>query len=94
MNILPDDCSIPLAANRFQDAFRLGIDVGSTTSKLALVGAHNTIVQSIYQRHQADVTDTLLKELRELAGTAGDREVYPVFTGSAGMGLAERTGIA
>jgi len=93
MKILSNDYGMRSPVNRLRGTFRLGVDVGSTTSKLALVSSENTIVRYTYRRHQADVMATLFDDLSELAETAGDIDVYPVFTGSAGMGLAERTGL-
>lgn len=72
---------------------RLGMDLGSTTAKLALIDSDGTIIQRSYQRHQANVSETLLDMLLRLQDVVGSALVMPFFTGSAGMGLAERTGI-
>lgn len=71
----------------------LGIDLGSTTAKLVLTEPGGHIVFHAYQRHQAEVLPTLLSLIEDLKLKCGNPEVYPVFTGSAGMGMAEKTGL-
>jgi len=71
----------------------LGMDLGSTTAKLVLTDPSGTIIFQRYLRHQAEVLTTLLSMLGDLQTAVGPVEVYPVFTGSAGMGLAEQSGI-
>ena len=73
-------------------ALTLGIDVGSTTAKVALLrlSDHDVVVESsAYCRHEARVDEALRALLAETTGTRTDR-VFVAFTGSAGMGLAER----
>ena len=45
----------------------LGIDVGSTTVKVAVLDNNQQIVYSVYSRHHADVRATVLEVLREAA---------------------------
>ena len=71
----------------------LGIDLGSTTAKISLVDSTGSIIYQRYLRHQAEVLSTLLTLLADLREEAGSVMVLPVFTGSAGMGMAEQTGI-
>ena len=72
--------------------YTLGIDIGSTTAKLALI-CDGKIVYSKYQRHRSRIISTTLDMLREM------KEIYPVdkvrvtISGSAGMGMAEKAGI-
>ncbi len=73
-------------------ALTIGIDVGSTTAKVALLRLserHFVVEASAYCRHDARVDDALRALLDESTGTRADR-VFVAFTGSAGMGLAER----
>ncbi|MDD9303992.1 MAG: 2-hydroxyacyl-CoA dehydratase [Desulfobacter sp.] len=72
-------------------AFRLGLDIGSTTAKLVLLDSRRKVHYSDYQRHKADVLKTLLRMLNCLQQKRGNLSISPVFTGSAGMGLAERS---
>ena len=68
--------------------YKLGIDIGSTTVKIAIINEENTILFSDYKRHFANIQETL-KELLELAKTElGEITVYPVITGSGCLTLA------
>ena len=77
--------------------YRLGVDIGSTTVKIALLDDDNRIVFSDYKRHFANIRETLLElvqEARDLltrkppAGAAADILLKPVITGSGGLALA------
>ncbi|HAG69234.1 MAG TPA: 2-hydroxyglutaryl-CoA dehydratase, partial [Lachnospiraceae bacterium] len=73
--------------------YTLGIDIGSTTVKIAILGPENTLVFSDYRRHFANIRETL----HELVGTAreklSDITVHPMITGSGGLTLAKHLGI-
>ena len=47
---------------------RLGIDVGSTTVKLAVLDATGEVKWAVYCRHHADVRATIVEVLKEAAG--------------------------
>ena len=70
----------------------LGIDIGSTTSKVVLCDG-DTVLHSAYERHFADARGKVYEMVRVLADTLGDRPVRVAISGSAGMGLAEEAGI-
>ena len=68
--------------------YKLGIDIGSTTVKIAIIDENNTILFSDYKRHFANIQETL-KELLALAEEQlGEITVHPVITGSGGLTLA------
>ncbi|MGM0431124.1 MAG: acyl-CoA dehydratase activase-related protein [Spirochaetota bacterium] len=72
--------------------FFLGIDIGSTTAKVVLTNSEGTILLSKYQRHNAEVFRILLEMLQEVEKMTGSENVVSVlFTGTAGMGIAERS---
>ncbi len=72
----------------------LGIDIGSTTTKLALIKC-GEIIYSKYQRHFSQVRQTTLEMLRNMEKEIGDiGEVRVTVSGSAGMGLADAAGLA
>lgn len=73
-----------------QNIVRAGLDVGSTTAKLVLVGEQGEILHSAYKRHHADVLGTAAALFSEVLEHFGDRRVLLTVTGSAGMGIAER----
>lgn len=74
-------------------SYRVGIDIGSTTAKIVVLGSGNKVAYSDYMRHQARVKDCLAKFSEELGRIAGDGEISVNITGSVGMGVSERCGI-
>lgn len=72
----------------------LGIDIGSTTAKLTLLDEDHNILYGNYRRHNAEVFPVLLDMLQEIKNEHGEDLVLTVlFTGTAGMGVAERAGL-
>ena len=69
----------------------LGIDVGSTTVKAAVIDENNKIVYKSYVRHFAKVKETVLSELGKIKSEFGGDFSVSV-TGSAGLGLSQRSG--
>ncbi|MCL1797738.1 MAG: 2-hydroxyacyl-CoA dehydratase [Eggerthellaceae bacterium] len=67
----------------------LGIDVGSTTVKLAILDESNEIRYSIYLRHHADVRATIIEVLEAAAVDYGDQPMSIAITGSGGLLLAQ-----
>ena len=47
-------------------SYRAGIDIGSTTVKLVLLGENDTVIYGRYKRHQARTQETLAELLREV----------------------------
>ncbi len=71
--------------------FRLGIDIGSTTAKFALIDDKDNLVLSEYLRHNTKITETVSELLSKIKEKYGDIGLKVKFTGSAGMGISERT---
>ncbi len=74
-------------------SFKLGIDIGSTTAKVVILDEKNKIVFSKYERHNTEVVPTILELLKEAIDKLGDSELTVAITGTAGMGISEKTGI-
>ncbi len=72
-----------------QQRYQLGIDIGSTTAKLALLDENATLRFSTYRRHNAETINTLLAALNEVRAQLGDIPLQLQITGSAGMGVSE-----
>ncbi len=68
--------------------YSLGIDIGSTTIKVALLNEYGEIVYSDYRRHFANIKETLKELLEDAFKETGDVELSPVITGSGGLTLA------
>ncbi len=73
--------------------YRLGIDIGSTTVKIAIIGNHNEIVFSDYERHFANIQETLADLLGRALYKLGSIKVNAKITGSGGLALAEQLNI-
>lgn len=73
-----------------ENQYRIGIDAGSTTLKLVVVDSSGDVVYKDYQRHHADVLNTLIYSLSLMRKKLGEVKVSIKVTGSAGMGLSER----
>jgi len=67
----------------------LGIDIGSTTVKVALMDEDMNILFSDYRRHFANIKNTLHGLLEDAFKVTGDVDVDPVITGSGGLTLAK-----
>ena len=72
---------------------KLGIDIGSTTVKIAILDEKNEILFSDYERHFANIRETLLHLITKAADQTGNLELFPVITGSGGLTLAKHLDI-
>ena len=73
----------------------MGIDVGSTTVKVTVIDpATNEILYKSYERHFSRVKECVLKELKKVGGLFENERFKAAVTGSAGLGLAEKSGIS
>ena len=82
-----------MATNECASALHLGIDVGSTTVKVAVMDGNDQILYSVYRRHHADVRATVLEVLREAAAQFPTQEVTVAITGSGGLLLSQWLGL-
>ncbi len=73
--------------------YRLGIDIGSTTVKVAILDEDGVLVFSDYKRHFANIRETLLSLVNEAKEKIGDDALFPVITGSGGLTLAHHLSI-
>ena len=71
----------------------LGIDIGSTTVKIAILNQGGEIIFSDYQRHYANIQETLASIIRDAFEQLGDLPVSPVITGSGGLTLSKHLDI-
>ena len=68
--------------------YTLGIDIGSTTVKIAILDQKQQILFSDYQRHFANIRETLSDLLKKAYDKLGNVTVHPMITGSGGLTLA------
>ncbi|MDL2282629.1 acyl-CoA dehydratase activase, partial [Parabacteroides sp. OttesenSCG-928-G06] len=76
-----------------QQIIRIGIDVGSTTIKIVVLDPTDIIIYKSYRRHKADINRIFAEELTRINNAFPDGRPLIRITGSAGLGVAERTGI-
>ena len=76
-----------------ESPFRVGVDVGSTTIKLVVLGEEHAILYKNYARHFSEIGKALQENLRQLKEVVGDAKFSFALTGSAGMGIAQRIGL-
>ena len=67
----------------------LGIDIGSTTVKIAVLNEKKQLLFSDYKRHYANIQETLSSLLSKAKESLGSLTVSPVITGSGGLTLAK-----
>ena len=68
---------------------RLGIDVGSTTVKLAVIDDGGHIVYANYQRHHTDIRATAKELFEQARAVLGEVSMRVSITGSGGLLLAK-----
>ncbi|MGI6450837.1 MAG: acyl-CoA dehydratase activase-related protein [Desulfitobacteriia bacterium] len=74
-------------------ALHIGLDVGSTTVKIAILDDRDNLVFSHYQRHFSDVQHTVSNLLQRIYVQLKNTEVTMNVTGSSGMSTSEQLGI-
>lgn len=67
---------------------RLGIDIGSTTVKVAVIDEQHNILFSDYQRHFAKIQETLSSLLKKAKDQIGETTFAPTVTGSGGLSIS------
>ena len=73
--------------------YTLGIDIGSTTVKIAILDENDTLLFADYQRHFANIQETLADLLEKAYEKLGELTLHPVITGSGGLTLANHLGV-
>lgn len=66
----------------------LGIDIGSTTVKVAILDENKNILFSDYERHFANIQETLSNLINKAYSSLGDMEIAPMITGSGGLAIS------
>lgn len=74
-------------------SYKIGIDIGSTTVKVAVLDRDKRLIYKSYERHYSKVREKAAEQLRAAAGMLEGKNVHAVITGSAGLGVSKATGI-
>lgn len=76
------------------ESYVMGIDIGSTTVKVAVLDENKNIVYSDYNRHCADIQNSLFEIISQAKKKMGNISLFPVITGSGGLALAKYLNIS
>ncbi len=68
--------------------YSLGIDIGSTTVKIVVLNDEKEILFSDYERHFANIQETLATLIKKAIDSLGDLNILPVITGSGGLSIS------
>ena len=69
--------------------YALGIDIGSTTVKIAVLDENHNILFSDYERHYANIQETVMELIKRAHEVLGDISLSPMITGSGGLTLSK-----
>ena len=87
VSIQEDNMKINDPKNRTEGNLLLGIDIGSTTAKLALID-DGELIYSRYERHFSQVRQKTLEMIEAIKELLEGRSFTVAVSGSAGMGMA------
>lgn len=69
--------------------YKLGIDIGSTTVKIAVLDHNNKLIYSNYQRHYSDMKNTVIQLVKDCYDTIGNVKIQLSMTGSGGLSVSK-----
>ncbi len=69
--------------------FKIGVDIGSTTVKLAVLDEENHLIYSEYKRHLSDIKNTLINLINNCYEDLGDIPLRLSVTGSGGLSVSQ-----
>ena len=79
--------------NKVYEAYKMGIDIGSTTVKVVLTDGRNAMVFNRYRRHFSEIKKTVKDILKEAKEELGNISFSAMITGSGGVALANALGV-
>lgn len=71
----------------------MGLDVGSTTVKIAVLDENDNLVFSHYQRHYSDILNTVSRLVQDVYEKYQNSDITVNVTGSSGMLISEQLGV-
>ncbi|CAM3008784.1 2-hydroxyacyl-CoA dehydratase [Hathewaya histolytica] len=72
---------------------RLGLDIGSTTVKVVLLGKTGNVLYSKYQRHFSDIKNSVKNILIGCYDRLGNKNLKVCITGSGGLSVSKWLGV-
>ncbi|MCI8623568.1 MAG: 2-hydroxyglutaryl-CoA dehydratase [Provencibacterium sp.] len=73
--------------------YKVGIDIGSTTLKCVVLDDNDNIVYKSYERHLSKVRQMTRDKFIELEKLLKGKDLKVALTGSAGLGVSEKSGL-
>ena len=77
-----------------KNILHIGIDIGSTTVKIAVLNDAKQCLHACYVRHYTDIRQKVWDLLQNAYEIFGDQQITIAITGSGGIALADYLGIA
>ena len=81
-----------MSTKAITNIYNLGVDIGSTTMKVAVTDDNNNLLFNDYRRHNANIRQTARHIMGAMYAKLGSCSLRVMITGSVGMGYAERLG--
>ena len=72
---------------------RIGLDIGSTTLKCAVLDENSRLIHKSYERHFSRIKEKCAEVLSDLHDRFPNEKAALTISGSAGMGLADSIGV-
>ena len=72
-----------------KNLLHIGIDIGSTTLKIAVLNHAKQCLHACYVRHYTDIRQKVWDLLQNAYEIFGDRQITMAITGSGGIALAD-----
>ena len=72
---------------------RVGLDIGSTTVKVAVINEQDELLYSQYKRHFSDIRKTVADIISEAGEHLKGQQVMIAVTGSGGISVSKWLGI-
>jgi predicted CoA-substrate-specific enzyme activase len=70
-------------------AYKVGIDVGSTTVKAVVLNEENAILYKTYRRHYSKIAESLEEIIKDMVLLLKNKEFKLAISGSAGLGISK-----
>lgn len=71
------------------EIYKIGLDIGSTTIKIAVLDSKNRVLYKEYKRHLSDLKNTVLSVVSLCRNCMGDISCKIIITGSGGLSMAK-----
>ena len=69
--------------------YKIGVDVGSTTVKLAVLDEENKLIYNRYERHFSDIKSTIISLIKDCYDVMGNIVCTINITGSGGLSVSK-----